>query len=168
VQGPIEREDSSTGSAGGCKVRGQPGIIIDPAVDAGVGATRRRNCGAAGGRDLRGNSQTSQPVEPGGTKPGQPGDRPLGAQTERRFGATRRFTVGVSRKARKRGQPRGIAGRRSWGRVAGATRRLDDASGEGRGKRGNPEPGRRQQQMKVQAAGKPDAPSRRLRAMKIR
>jgi hypothetical protein len=42
VQDPIRREDSSAGSARGCKVRVGPGSHHRPATDAGAGETRRR------------------------------------------------------------------------------------------------------------------------------
>src|SRR6185437_2699547 len=72
---------------------GLAGFTIDPAVDAGAGETRRRICGNAGrdsgrpeyrstGRAGRHNSQGNLEV---GRK---------AAQTERRSGATRRFTAG--------------------------------------------------------------------------
>jgi hypothetical protein len=97
VQDPIGHEDSSAGLARGCKVRVEPGIHHQPSRRCGFGATRRRMDGAAGGCEIRGNSETHQPV----------------ALTERGFGATRRLTVGTARGCRIRGNPKTYR-RRRW------------------------------------------------------
>jgi hypothetical protein len=49
VQDPIGHEDSSAASVEDAKFESSRGVIIDPAVDAGAGATWRRIDGAAGG-----------------------------------------------------------------------------------------------------------------------
>jgi hypothetical protein len=62
------------GSAEDAKFEENREVIIDPAVDAGFGETRRRRDGKAGGCGIRGNSVTHQP-EP----------------REREFGETRKL-----------------------------------------------------------------------------
>jgi hypothetical protein len=57
VQDLIGREDSSAVSAEDAKFEDSRGFIIDPAVDAGFGATRRRIDGAAEGAEIRGNPE---------------------------------------------------------------------------------------------------------------
>ncbi len=71
----------------GCKVRESRGVIVGPAVDAGVGATRRRKYGTARGCESRGNSSI----------------HPLAQSKERGFGVTRKLTVGTAGRCRMRG-----------------------------------------------------------------
>jgi len=68
MQDPIRQEDSSAGSPEDAKFESSRGIIIGPAVDAGFGATRRRVDGAAGGCEIRGNSEIHQPVSAEGAR----------------------------------------------------------------------------------------------------
>jgi hypothetical protein len=49
------------GSAEDAKFEENREVIIDPAVDAGFGETRRRRDGKAGGCGIRGNSANHQP-----------------------------------------------------------------------------------------------------------
>jgi hypothetical protein len=67
-------------------------VIIDPAVDAGFGATRRRRCGKAGGCGNRGNSGNHQSAprerEFGETRKLEPKAKPEGVERE----ATRKPT----------------------------------------------------------------------------
>jgi len=79
------------------KFESSRGVIIDPAVDAGFGATRRRRSGTAGGCEIRGDSEIHQSAPP----------------KERGFGATRKLTVGKAGRCRIRGNPE-THQRRCW------------------------------------------------------
>jgi hypothetical protein len=106
------------------KFESSRGVIIDPAVDAGFGATRRRRSGTAGGCEIRGNSEIHPSAPP----------------KERGFGATRKLTVGTAGRCRIRGDPerriRGVAGgakirgnpefHRRYRRRARESRKLED------------------------------------------
>jgi hypothetical protein len=127
VQVPIGHEDSSAGSPEDAKFESSREIIIGPAVDAGVGATRRRMDGAAGGCEIRGNSEIHQPVSAEGARiwgnpethrrysrkmqeSGQPDDSSSVLLEERRFGATWKFGSGMPKDARFEETRRSIAG----------------------------------------------------------
>jgi len=51
VQDSLGREDSSAAQAEDAKFEDRRGFIIDPVVNAGVGATRIRKDGNAGGQE---------------------------------------------------------------------------------------------------------------------
>jgi len=57
VQDLVGREDSSVAQAEDAKFGYSWGFIIDPVVDAGVGATRRRNDDTAGELKIWGNPE---------------------------------------------------------------------------------------------------------------
>jgi len=57
VQDLVGREDSSAAQAEDAKFETSRGFIIDPVVDAGVGATRRRKDDTAGELKIRGNPE---------------------------------------------------------------------------------------------------------------
>jgi hypothetical protein len=89
VQDPIGHEDSSAATAEDAKFESSRGVIIDPAVDAGFGVTRRRVDGTAGGCEIRGTSKIHQSAPP----------------KERASGATWVLTVGTAGGCRIRGDP---------------------------------------------------------------
>jgi hypothetical protein len=62
VQDSLGREDSSAAQAEDAKFEDRRGFIIDPVVDAGVGATRRRKDDTAGELKIRGNSKIHSPA----------------------------------------------------------------------------------------------------------
>ena len=125
----VKREEANTdwprrfirGSAEDAKFEENREVIINPAVDAGFGATRRRRDGKAGGCGNRGNSGNHQPVP-----------------RERGFGETRELKpeakpegVGV------RGDSQPYREAQLEARSRGATRSTSTRCAEGRETRGN-------------------------------
>lgn len=75
------REDSSAAHAEDARFKDWRGFIIDPAVNAGFGSTRRRSDGNAGGLKVRGNSKLHQ-RHAGGCDPRKLGDPSDGESRE--------------------------------------------------------------------------------------
>ena len=141
VQDPVGHEDSSAASAEDAKFEDCRGVIIDPAADAGFGATRRRKGGKAGGCEIRGNPEIHQP-----------------APKERSFGATRRFTIGTAGRCRIRGNPEPHQKAALEERGSGATWISAADAAEGCESRGNSRLCRRQGR-KMQDTGQPGTSS---------
>ena len=136
------------GASRGCKVRGQLGFIIDPAVDGNRGDPRNRG-GHSRGTESRGEPELSHRHRRRTEAPGRSGARSVGgARDQRSFGVTRRFSLA-----------------KPEGEQTGATRG-DSSAGAGRCRFwGNPEPGRRRYR-RIAVRGNPETINRHRRSIR--
>jgi len=133
----------------GCKVRGQLGFIIDPAVDAESGRPGEAETATAEGQRFGANRNSVSRHLRKTEAPGRSGARSIGgARDQRSFGVTRRFSL-----------------TKPEGNRTGATRG-DSSAGAGRRRfRGNSELGRRRYR-RIAVRGNPESINRHRRRIR--